>query len=159
MDLYELLVAGAVLAAVVSVGVGVHELLHALCLLAAGVPFEVEWLHGGRGGRLGGGLFGTWASIRLGAVPPDLPAWQLRAASLSPLLLATPLVAVALGWLPDPFAGDDLHLQLAVVGLLACAIPSPADFSLCWHARAVIAGDGEDPGGREGPGGRGDRRE
>lgn len=138
MSSYELLVAGIALLFAVGAGIVVHELLHAVVLKAAGVSVEIDWFHG-RSGQLGAGLFGTLASVRIRTIPDDLPAWQLRIASLAPLSLATPLVAVAAGLISDPFAGSDVVLQAAVVGWLACALPSPADFSLFWYAESAIA--------------------
>jgi hypothetical protein len=136
-----LIVAGAVLLLTVGLGTVVHELLHAAVLRASGVGYELRWLHGGRSGRLGAGLFGTWASVELRTVPADLSPWRLRAASLAPLLLATPFLAVAAGAVPDPFAIGGVPLQVAAVGWLACSLPSPQDFSLVWHAEAVLDGD------------------
>lgn len=143
MILLELLVAVAVVLFAVGTGTVVHELLHASVLRLAGVGYEVRWLHGGRAGRLGAGLFGTWASVRMTSIPAGLDPWQLRFAALSPLCLAAPLVAIGLGVVPDPFASGNLYLKLAVVGWLACALPSPQDFSLVWNARTVIAGNGD----------------
>lgn len=140
MGPYQTLAAGLVLVSVVSVGIVLHELLHGIVLRAAGVPFEIRWFHGDASGRLRSLFFGTWASVRLRSVPDELPPWKLRAASLAPLLLTVPLVGVAVGAVPDPFAGDNHPLQLAVIGWLACAIPSPADFSLFWHAGSVADG-------------------
>ncbi|QLD90986.1 hypothetical protein HWV07_18810 [Natronomonas salina] len=134
-----LILAGLVLLLTVGIGTVVHELLHAAVLRASGVDYELQWLHGEATGRLGAGVFGTWASVELRAVPADLAPWRLRAASLAPLLLATPLVAVAAGVVPDPFAGDAVVLQLAVVGWLACSLPSPQDFSMVWHAETVLS--------------------
>lgn len=142
MLLYELLVAVLVVLLAVGTGTVIHELLHASFLRLSGVNCEVRWLHGGRTGRLGAGLFGTWASVRMTSIPDGLDPWQLRLAALSPLLLAAPLVAIGVGVVPDPFATGNLHLKLAVVGWLACALPSPQDFSLVWNAPTVIAGDG-----------------
>lgn len=141
MILLELLVAALVVLVAVGTGTIVHELLHATFLRIAGVHCEVRWLYGGRTGRLGAGLFGTWASVRMTAIPDGLAPWQLRLAALSPLLLAAPLVAIGVGVVPDPFASGNLYLELAVVGWLACALPSPQDFSLVWDAPSVIADD------------------
>lgn len=149
MSSVELLVAGLVLLVTVGIGTVVHELLHATCLRAAGVPFEIEWLHGGRSGPLGGWLGGTWASVRMTAIPETLRPWQLRVAALSPLLLAASVTPIAVGLVPDPFVGDDYVPQALVLGWLACALPSPADFSLVWYASTVI--DEGDP--RPGSGG------
>ena len=133
-----LLIAAVVLLLTVGTGTVVHELLHAAMLRASGVDYEMRWLHGRCAGRLGAGVFGTWASVELLAVPADLSPWRLRAASLAPLLLATPLVVVAVGAVPDPFASGSVVLQLAVVGWLACSLPSPQDFSMVWHAETVL---------------------
>lgn len=138
----DLLAGCLVLFAAVSVGIVVHELAHAAVLRAAGVDFEIQWLSGGAGSRLGAGVTGAWASVRMRRVPAGLPAWQLRLASLAPLTMVVPLVAVAAGVVPDPFAGDDLRFQLAVIGWLACALPSPRDFSLVWYADRVIQDEG-----------------
>lgn len=142
MSPLELLGAVVVLAVAVCTGTVVHELLHAGVLYAAGVPFQIQWLGDARSGRLGGGLLGAWASVRLRSVPAGLPAWQLRVASLAPLALAVPLLAVPAGLVADPFAREAPLLQAAVIGWLACALPSPADFSLVWHAGRVV----EEPG-------------
>lgn len=136
----ELLAAGLVLVLAVCAGTVLHELLHAGVLRAAGVPFEIQWLPEGDGGLAG--PLGPLASVRLRAIPADLPAWQLRAASLAPLALAAPLLAVPAGAVPDPFAADAVVLQAAVVGWMACALPSPADFSLVWRADDVVADGG-----------------
>jgi len=135
-----LLLAAVALFLTVGIGTVVHELSHAAVLRASGVDYELRWLQGGRTGRLGAGLFGTWASVELRSLPSDLSPWRLRAASLAPLALATPLAAVLVGAVPDPFAGGSLYLQLVVVGWLACSLPSPQDFSLVWHANRVLEG-------------------
>lgn len=133
-----LLAAVVVLLLTVAIGTLVHELLHAAALHASGVDYEMRWLHGRGADRLAAGVFGTWASVEVLAVPADLPPWRLRAASLAPVLLATPLVAVAAGALPDPFASGSILLQLAVVGWLACSLPSPQDFAIVWHPETLL---------------------
>lgn len=135
---YQPLLAGLVLFSVVSVGIVLHELLHGIFLRAAGVSFDIRWFHGDTSGRFRALFFGTWASVSMRSIPNGLSPWKIRAASLSPLLLTAPLVGITAGAIPDPFAGDNLVLQLAVIGWLACAIPSPADFSLFWYAGSVI---------------------
>jgi hypothetical protein len=57
-----------------------------------------------------------------------------------PLTLALAFVLVPFGVVPDPFATGGLAAQLAVVGWLACAIPSPQDFSVVWYAHRAPAG-------------------
>jgi len=142
MSPLELLAAVLALVVAVCAGTVAHELLHAVVLRTAGVGFEIEWFGGARAGRLGG-FVGTWASVRLRSVPEGLPAWQLRAASLAPLVLAVPLLAVPAGLAADPFTREAPVLQAAAIGWLACALPSPADFSLVWDADAIVADPGE----------------
>lgn len=137
---FEPVVGAFVLAAAVGFGTVAHELLHAGCLRAAGVPCEIR-RGGTEGGGLGGALVGALASVHPTRIPEGLAAWQLRVAALSPLALAVPLLAIGAGLVPDPFAGENLLAQLALIGWLACALPSPRDFGLFWHADAVLAGD------------------
>lgn len=141
MLLLDLAFAGLALLAVVTLGTIVHELLHASVLQAAGVPYDMQWLADASGGTLGSGLLGTWAAVELRAVPEDLPPWTLRVASLAPLVLAAPLLAIPAGVVADPFAGENVVHQAVVLGWMACALPSPADFSLVWHAEQLVSDD------------------
>ncbi|MFB6140506.1 MAG: hypothetical protein ABEJ26_08740 [Halosimplex sp.] len=141
----ETLAAAAVLALSVSVGLVAHEFAHAAALRAAAVPYEIDWFPDAdaNGGVLRAGLRGRWATVR---PRPDAatPRWSLRASAMMPLAMAAPLALVAAGAVTDPFATDGL-VRFAVVGWLACALPSPQDFSVLWYAdRAVEARD--DPG-------------
>lgn len=122
----------------VAVGLAVHELAHAAVLRASGVPCDLEWFPDGAG-LLGAGLAGRWATVTPRRVPEGLAPWRLRAAAMAPLSLALPFALVALGVVPDPLATGDLPLQLAVVGWLACALPSPQDFSVLWYADRALA--------------------
>ncbi len=125
----------------VCLGTVAHELLHATCLRAAGVPVVIHW--GGRGGDSDlGDVTGALAAVEPVRIPAGLAPWRLRVAALSPLILATPLAAIGLGVVPDPFAGGNLVVQLAIVGWLACALPSPQDFSQAMYARQVVADHG-----------------
>ena len=120
-------------------GTVTHELSHAVALRAFGVPVEISWLPGReRTGLLRAALAGGWAAVSPRAVPRDLQPWRLRVAAMMPLLLAAPLALVGLGVLTDPFAGDTLYRAAAAVGWLACALPSPQDFSVLWYAEAAI---------------------
>lgn len=135
----ELLAAAFALVGAVCAGTVVHELLHAGVLRAAGASVEIHWGGDGRSGRHWAAITGSLAAVRLRRVPPTLSPWQLRVASLAPLVLATPLVAIALGIVADPFGGQDRVVQLALIGWLACALPSPQDFSVFWHAADALA--------------------
>ena len=137
MEPFELLGAGGALIVALGVGTIAHELSHALALRALGVAFEIEWLpdRDARGLR---STRGPWATVTPRQVPQDLPPWRLRVAALMPLTLALPLPLILVGVLPDPLAAGDPILASATVGWLACALPSPQDFSLVWHAGQAI---------------------
>ena len=123
----------------VVVGTVTHELAHAFALRAFGVPFELSWLpERDRTGLLRASVAGRWAAISPRAVPSDLPPWRLRVAAMMPLLLATPGALVGLGVVPDPFTGGNPYGVAVAVGWLACALPSPQDFSLLWYAEQAI---------------------
>ncbi len=140
MSPVELIAAGVVLFAAVAVGTVIHELSHAAVLRAFAVPYEVVWLPMRTDvGALRAGLTGGWAAVRLGRVPPSCSPWALRVASLVPLLLAMPLPLVLCGVLPDPLRVGNPYLTAATIGWLACAVPSPEDFSLFWHAERALA--------------------
>lgn len=144
MSLFESLLVGFVLVTTVAIGIVVHELLHALCLRAAGVAHVLRLGGEGRSGRLGAAL-GAVASVRMERVPAGLAPWQLRVASLAPFALATPFLAIPLGLLPDPFATGNVLAQAALIGWVACALPSPQDFSLAWHAADVVDRGAQSP--------------
>lgn len=134
----ELVAAVVALLGALCVGTVVHELLHAWILRAAGATVEVHWGSDGRSDRHWAAITGSLAAVRLRRVPPTLSSWHLRLASLAPLVLAAPLVAIAAGLVPDPFGGPDYVLQFGLIGWLACALPSPEDFSVFWHAAEVV---------------------
>lgn len=138
MSPIQLLAAVTALLLSVAVGLLVHELAHAAALRASGVPCDVEWFPGS-GGLLGGGVAGRWATVTPRAVPEGLAPWRLRVASMMPLVLALPFVAVLAGVVPDPLATAGLPLKLALVGWLACSLPSPQDFSVLFHAERALA--------------------
>jgi len=123
-------VAALALVGCVVVGTVVHELAHVTVLSLLGVPYDVRVFRrdDAGSGRLSGALV---------SVVPDHTTDRtagLRVAALMPLALAVPLLLVPLGVVPDPFVTGDLPAQLALVGWLACAIPSPQDFSVVWYA-------------------------
>jgi len=136
----DLVVAGAALLLAVGVGTVAHECCHAAVLSLGGVPYEVEWLPERDGGTpLRAGALGTWAAVTPRRLPDDTAPWLLRAAALSPLLLATPVALIAVGVLPDPTVAGEPSVVAATVGWFACALPSPRDFSLVWYAERAIA--------------------
>ena len=137
MDAIQLLLAAPALALVLGAGLVVHELSHAAALRALGVSYEVEWFPGGEERGLGIAT-GRWASVVPRGLSPDLAPWRLRVAALMPLTLALPLVLAVAGVLPNPMDAGDPVLAVAVIGWIGCALPSPQDFSLVWHADAAI---------------------
>ena len=136
----DLLLAGGALLLTLTAGIVVHELSHAIVLRALGVSFEVTWLPD-RGGSdaMGASAFGRWASVTPQRLPADLAPWGLRVAALAPLALAAPMALILLGVLPDPIQTGNLPLVAATLAWFGCALPSPQDFSLVWHAEAAIA--------------------
>ncbi|WP_436910338.1 hypothetical protein [Halosimplex marinum] len=133
----ETAAAVAVLALAVSLGLVAHELAHAAVLRAAGVAYRIDWFPGDDTGVLGAGLRGRWAAVRPRATA-ETPAWVLRCSAVMPLALAAPLALVPFGFVPDPFAGEGVA-RFAAVGWMACALPSPQDFSVLWYADAAVA--------------------
>jgi len=137
----ELAGAGCVLVAALVVGTVAHELSHAGVLGALGVPHDVAWLPTSESsGVLALSLRGSLATVTPQSIPSDVPAWGLRCAAVAPFVLATPLLLVLLGVLPDPVASGDPFLTAATVAWFACSLPSPQDFSLFWYAGRVIEG-------------------
>jgi len=139
-SLTDVLLAGGALLLTLGVGTVAHEFAHGLVLRALGVPFDVRWLPDRDDtGPAGAGFAGRWATVTPRALPPDLPPWGLRVAALAPLVLALPMALVLVGALPDPTGTDNLPLVVATLTWFGCALPSPQDFSLVWHAEAAIA--------------------
>lgn len=132
--------AGVVLLLTVGVGIGAHELSHAAGLYCFGIQCDItigpEQV---RTGQFGSNVPGAWAAVTPREMAPGTTAWALRVSSIAPLLLAAPFVAVITGIVPDPVQADSLLLNVWAVGWLACALPSPQDFSVFWHAERLVA--------------------
>ncbi len=135
----ELIVAGGVLAFSVSVGLVAHEWLHALVLRLAGIDHDVVYFP-----RRDDGVVATLASGRWAAVHPrpdgTEPAWILRLAAMMPFALVLPVLGVAL---TGTLQTNSPIAAAAALGILACAIPSPQDFSVAFYAHRLL--EGEDP--------------
>jgi len=137
----DLAVAAAALCLAVGVGTVAHECCHAAVLSLGGVPYEVDWLPERDGATLlRAGALGTWAAVTPRRLPDDTSPWLLRVAAFAPLALAAPGALVLAGALPDPTAAGEPAVVGATLGWLACALPSPRDFSLVWYAEEAIAG-------------------
>lgn len=131
---------GAGIALALSVGVGIvaHELSHAAVLSVLGIQCDID-IGPERAGQFGTGIFGTWAVVRPREITTETSAWAMRLSSVAPLVLAVPFVAIVTGAVPDPLQADSLFLTALTVGWLACAIPSPRDFSMFWHPERAVA--------------------
>jgi len=142
MSPIELLAAAGALLAALATGTIAHELSHAAVLRAGDVSCDLAWFPDG-GGTLAAGVGGRIAAVTPRGPPDAIASWHLRVAAIAPLSLLAPLALIPAGVLPDPFTTGNLVVQLAVVGWLACALPSPQDFTFVWHPhRALASGPG-----------------
>lgn len=141
MGAVDALVAVVVLVVVVSVGTVVHELSHAVALRAVGIPCSTT-IFPGRSATGLERLRRGWASVEPRGVGSDVAPWRLRVAALMPLTLAAPFVLVAAGFLPDPVSDGAPVPTAATIAWLACALPSPQDFSLVWYADRALEQSG-----------------
>ena len=126
----------AVLALAVSIGLVTHELAHAAVLRAAGVPHDIHWFPGRKGSVFRAGLRGKWAAVEPHPVG-ETPPWTVRISAIMPLVMVVPLVLVPAGVVVDPFATESVA-RFAVLGWMACALPSPKDFSVLWYADEAL---------------------
>lgn len=127
-------VAGCALALAVAIGLVAHEWAHATVLRLARVEYSVSYLPGRPDGLVALVTTRPWAAVYprpTGTEPP----WALRLAALAPALLAIPAFGLA-------FAGyvtsDTPIVAAATIGWLACALPSPQDFSVAFHAHELL---------------------
>jgi len=122
------------------VGVIVHELSHAVALRLAGVSCTVAVLPDRTAsGRFQTSVLGPLATVTPTRIPDDLSPWHLRVAAMMPLSLLCPFGLIFAGVIPNPFTLGHLHLELAAVAWLGCALPSPRDFSLLWYPERAIS--------------------
>lgn len=132
--------AGMVLLLTVCVGIVAHELSHAAVLNLLGIQCDI--IIGPE--QVGTSQFdpnipGTWAAVIPRKISPGTSAWAMRLSSVAPLVLAVPFVMVVTGIVPDPLQANSPLLSAWTVGWLACAIPSPQDFSVFWYAERAVA--------------------
>ncbi len=132
--------AGMVLLLTVGVGIVAHELSHAAVLYLFGIQCDID-IGPERAGssQFESSVFGTRAAVTPREISPETSAWAMRLSSVAPLVLAVPFVAVVTGVVSDPLQADSLLLTAWTVGWLGCAIPSPQDFSVFWHAERAVA--------------------
>lgn len=132
--------AGMVLLLTVGVGIVAHELSHAAVLYLLGIRCDIS-IGPKRVGtsQFDSIIFGAWAAVTPREISPGTSVWAIRLSSVAPLILAVPFVTVVTGIVPDPLQADNPLLSAWAVGWLACAIPSPQDFSVFWYAERAIA--------------------
>lgn len=139
MQSLQLVGAIPVFVVMLCVGTIAHELSHAAVLHVLGIPFVIEW--GPRGDHedtLSSGAVSTLATVRPHPVSHEFPAWALQCAAIAPVVLTVPVILMAIGVLPDPLATGGLLQITAMVTWLGCALPSPQDFSVLWHADDAV---------------------
>lgn len=135
-----------------AVGVVVHESLHLLVLRRAGVECSLTFESARDWRSFDAPLTGDLASVELESIPPSCTRWHFRTAALAPLAM----VFVAGGYVTLVQLGlpaETLPGSLALIGWLAWALPSPADFASVWdtdEALERLAGPESDDG-RLGP--------
>lgn len=131
----DVALAGGGLVLGVVAGLVAHECSHAAALRAAGVDYAVEFFPDRNGTVLGLLASCPWAAVRPLPTERDA-AWTLRVAALTPLLLALPIAL--LGVAGHSLSTDAPAVTALSIGWLACAIPSPQDFSVVFHAHALL---------------------
>ena len=127
-------VAGCVLAITVAIGLVAHECAHAVVLRLAGVEYTITYFPGRTDG-----VVGLLASCPWAAVHPQPTGREsttiLRVAALAPLLLAAPALGLGASGL---IAVESPIVTAVVIGWLACALPSPQDFSVAFYAHRAL---------------------
>lgn len=135
----ELVISGIALVLAVVTGLIAHEWSHALALRVAGVEYSLEYLPDRDEGVVVALASTRWAHVRPHPTGRESPR-VFRVAALMPLSLALPVLGLAFG---GYLAGDHLVLTLAAAGWLACAIPSPQDFSVAFYAHRILGTSGD----------------
>ncbi|RZH66576.1 hypothetical protein [Natrinema altunense] len=130
----NVVVAGCALTLAVAVGLVAHEWTHAVVLRLARVEYSVSYLPGRTDGLVALLTTRPWAAVTpqpTGGEPP----WTLRLAALAPFLLAIPVFGLAAaGYVTT----ETPTAAAAAIGWLACALPSPQDFSVAVHAHRLL---------------------
>lgn len=138
-QLLALAEAGVVLSLTVGVGIGAHELSHATVLSLFGIQCDIAiGPDRVRTYQFDSTVPGALAAVTPREIAPETTSLAVRLSAVAPLLLAVPFVAIAAGIVPDPLQADNPLLSAVTIGWLACAIPSPQDFGVFWHAERAI---------------------
>ncbi|ELY80134.1 hypothetical protein [Natrinema pallidum] len=130
----NVVVAGCALVLAVAVGLVAHEWTHAVGLRLARVEYSVSYFPGRADGLVALLTTHPWAAVTprpTGSEPP----WTLRLAALAPFFLAIPVFGLAAaGYVTT----ETPVLAAAAIGWLACALPSPQDFSVAVYAHRLL---------------------
>lgn len=138
MEWIPLLGAAFALLATVGLGLVAHELSHAVVLHFFGVPYDIRWFPGrNAASHFAAGVVGTWATVTP-RVSRGVSVWGLRLSAVAPLVLALPFALVLAGAVPDPLNSGNGLVAAVTVAWLACALPSPQDFSVFWYAGRAV---------------------
>ena len=130
----NLIGAGCALALAVAVGLVAHELAHATILRLAGVDYSISYLPGRSNGIVALVTTHPWAVVSPRPTGHE-PVWILRLAALAPAALAVPVFGLGLAG----YVTANTPIAAAVaIGWLACALPSPQDFSVAFHANRLL---------------------
>lgn len=116
----------------VAVGVMVHECLHLIALRRAGVTCSLVLAPRREGRGFDNLATDHLASVELESVPETFSPGYLRLAGLAPLAMV-PVAAGYVALVQYGLAADTLVGSAALIGWLACALPSPADFAIVWR--------------------------
>jgi len=144
MGILPLLVAALTLLGTLGIGIVAHELSHAVALHYAGIPYDISWFPAENGaGHFGVGVRSAWAAVTPKQIPSDAPVWGLRLSAIAPLALALPVVLAVAAGVPVALDAGNVVVAAVTVGWLACAIPSPQDFSVFWYADRLVRTSGE----------------
>jgi hypothetical protein len=134
MVMMDVTIAAGVLAFAVAAGLVAHEWAHALVLRLAAIEYTISYAPNRRPG-----VFGLFRSCPWAVVNPHPtgtePPWVLRAAALAPLALAVPILGVLATGASTP---GSTTTTVALIGWLACTIPSPQDFSVAFYAHTAL---------------------
>lgn len=126
--------AGCALALALAVGLVAHELAHATVLRLAGIDYTVSYLPGHSDGIVALVTTHPWAAV-FPQPTGDEPAWSLRLAALAPAALAVPVFGLGLA---GYVTAETPVVAAAAIGWLACALPSPQDFSVAFYAGRLL---------------------
>lgn len=141
--LWSAALAAVALLASLAVGVIVHECLHLIVLRRAGVNCSLAFAASRDWRGFRNLAAGHLASVELESVPETCSAGRLRLAGLAPLAMV-PLAVGYVALVQYGLAADTLVGSVALIGWLACSLPSPADFAIVWEpekTRTLVGGD------------------